>query len=461
MEKYIIGYSLLGYNNKDVTDPELLKEQSELIIVLDKESNSNLKDYYKLISCALRMNSKVILIGVEGKTNIFKPLASLMTSYRNYNIYNVISSDMITPTYISKIEDRTPDFNEVQSFIGGDIAAYSDLSMMMFGIENLVKEGNTQGLSVFLEQHMASLESLTSSLDYMKSICELYRTDELTDKINNLEESILRHKDDSARYISKVKELTEENGKISSDLDKLKKDIETLRDKNNQLKEASESASGGIISNFSELNTAFINCKTSNILYFKEVSYVPYMNTLINNLMTIFTTKKIRVKLLIYDNKTELYQVYKPLTVVDGKTYLSSKELFIKKTDRFVISEPSQAIINDILTVDPGFDVLIVYDRLKTPKDIVIGNNVTKFFVINSKADFEKLTVGLNIVDESRIITRSDSTFSPYALDIPYVDKYKGGTPSAKAAKYMRLTTSISKKNLVNTICETANIELK
>lgn len=462
MDKLIVGHKVFGYDTVNVKDPKLVesKTEVELVIVTSALSNEPLKDYYKAVVNVLKNRGNVILIGVKEESSLFRPLAALMASYRAYDIYTVMDKEVITAPYLKAIENRKPDFNEVQTYIGGDIAAYTEMSTLMIGIEELVQQGNIENLQNFLEQHMASIESLTNVLDYMKALCESYNSDNLADKIESLEKLVEKHKNETSKLTGKVQVLTDEKAQINSELSKLRTEVARLRENNEALKAASESPST-IISSFTPCRTTECECKVNNIIYFKEISYVPYVNSLVTNMVEIYKKNGKKVKLLIYDNKTDLYDTYKPLNIVSGKTFVSSRDMYIKTVEKFVVSEPAPNIIKEIIGQENAPDILIIYDRMKTIQDIVEGNNVTKFFVLNSKHDYEKLVKSLKILDESRIITRSDEEFSSVVIDIPCIPNYKSASDSKKIVTYMKLATAITKRNLMDEISTKSRIQLK
>jgi archaellum component FlaC len=461
--KFIVGYKAFGYDTIEVTDNRLenpVNGDSEVVIVLDENSTNPLKDYYKAVLGMLKSNNKVILIGVGESNKLFKPLAALMASYRAYDIYNVVKRDVITTPYLEKLEKREPDFNEVQTYIGGDIAAYTEMSTLMIGIDAMVQQGELDKLANFLEQHMSSIESLSSALDYMKSVCESYNVADLSDKIESLEKMVTKHKEESTKLSDKVQSLKLENDQINQTTEDLKKEIEKLKHSNEALKEAKEAnSSSNVISMFNTLRTSECICKVNSIIYFKEISYVPYMNSFVLNLREWIEKKwKKKIKLIIYDNKTEFTEVYNPLALVNGKVFISNKDLFLHKNNIYVVTEPVQGIIRELITQEDAPDALIIYDRMRTNNDIVDGNNVTKYFVLNSNREYQKLVSRLHISNEKRIITRSDSDFSKFVLDIPFIKDYKGASDSKKLALYSRLGSSISKVQLINTIARDAHI---
>ena len=157
-----------------------------------------------------------------------------------------------------------------------------------------------------------------------------------------------------------------------------------------------------------------------------------------------------------------MYRKYQPLTVVDGKTYVSDKDTLINKAEKFVAAEPIPAILHDILESPLAFDVVIVYDRMHNTKDLISGNNVSKFFIINSNHDYLQMKDTLKITASGNIITSEDSTIEASDgrkwLNIPTIEGYTSCTDSAKISKYLRLRCKNHNQTLFNYIVEKSNL---
>lgn len=474
MVKYLINENIHGYERITVKDTEATNNKDNLfVIILDKSCDNDTGNYYKLISNALKNNNRVILVSVDDENKSFRPLASLMTTFNNYDIYQVQDKESISAPYLLKLEDRKPDLTEVQTFIGGDITAYSDMNTILFGIESLVDEGNDKGLKEFVEKHLISIENLTSTLNNMKKTCDTFNSNELIDAVNAL-------KDKESKLKTTIDEKEKEISTIKFDRDTYKVESENLKRENTKLKnknmdlESQAEAGVSVIRTYKEINTASINCKTKLVLYFKEISYVQYVNSLVDQLINIMETMKLKTKLLVYDSQSELYSMYKPMPVVTGSDYVSMKGNLISKTKKFVVAEPNPTILQDILLSEQCFDVVIIYDRMRSIHDVVTGNNVTKFFVINSSKEFDELKQALKISDTSYIITHSSSTIGKdksdrskenvasktrQFLDIPTIDGYSSLTPSAKTSKYMKIATAFTKVPLIDTILKKSRVD--
>lgn len=453
---YIVGHKVYGYSTIEITDNVLDSRDINLVVVLTNKEY-NLSDYYRALSKSIRLNNKVTLINIDADDSIFKPLAALMAAYRCYDIYVLDSLNDITSPYLKILGEREPDYCEVQSYIGGDITAYSQITELIYGIENLVQDGNIDDLSEFVSKHSNTIENFSITIDYMKSICEVFHVQELTEKVSKLEGKVNRYKDDYDNARKQVVELQTTRESTDKEVNKLKERVRELVSQCEALKDAADT--GTVIQHFEPLNTSQIKCKVKQIVYFKEISQIPYINSLVDKLIQWWQSNGLKIKLLIYDNKTEFYEAYSGLTVVNGKLYQSTKQTLLKQTERFVVSEPVQMIINDILTYEPGYDVVVIYDRTKSKKDIVVGNNVAKFYVLNSNTEYVKVGAQLGITETKRIITRPMSSIADDVLDIPYIENFSSSTDSAKVVKYSKLATS-KKLPLLRTMSVLARVNV-
>ena len=455
MANYIVNHSIKGFSRREITDTELKSgDGGVVVVVLDKSTSDQLYNYYNRILDLVLSKNKIILIMLGVESNIRKTICTLMCSYRCYDIYSVDSLDIVGAEYIENLMTRESSYEEVQTFVGADITAYSDINTIFLGIENLVSEGNTEGLKVFLEQHTSSVCNLTEVLDYMRRVVDSVNSGEMQTKINDLKQVVERAKEELEEKYKKSRDEEAEKRQIQEDLMSSQKELAKTLAKMEEL-QVQVTSKAPVIKTYNEINTALIKCKAKIIIYFKEVSQIPYINSLVLALLESIKIRKIRAKLVIYDNKSGLSSVYKPLNVIGSSEYMGKRESFSGKTEMFVVVEPNPIILDDILTFNASaYDVVIIYDRMKQTNDIVTGNNVHKFFVINSSKDFKEVQRDLKITDKSTIITRSDSGIGNEVLDIPKIEGYSVATKTAQISKYMKVTTAISKKPLVSTILD-------
>ena len=460
MTKYLVNESMHGYECIDASKD--VEKDNLVIVVVNKDCNAELNKYYRLINNALKNRNQVILISVDDDNRLLKPLASLMLTYNQYGIYQIVDKDSITAEYLLKLENRKPDLSEVQTYIGGDVTAYSDINTLLFGIESLVDEGNEQGLRNFIEENMESISNMTTAINDMKKTCDMFNSNELVEAVAYLKEEEGKLKNEITEKDEVVKQVKYERDQKTIEVNDLRRENDKLKAKNSDLKDQG-SSNGMVIRTYPEVNTQLIKCKTKVIIYFKEISYVNFTNTLITHLQK-HLTRKLNLKksdsecrLLIYDTDSEMYGVYKPLNIINGANYGALKDSLIKNSTRFVVSEPNPTIINNILESEYNNDILIIYDRMHHMNDIVAGNNVTKFYIVNSNNDYKNLKQSLKITDTSYIITNANSSIEAdnknrQFLDIPEIPGYKSSTDSAKESKYTKLVTEFSKVPLLETI---------
>ena len=188
MDKYLINCKMHGYTQVTVDDEKSVATKENIfIIVIDKSCDTILYKYYRFINSVLKNRNRVILIGIDDGNESFDTLASLLMLYDAYDIYKVDAKENISANYMLKLEDREPDIAEVQAYIGGDITASADMHNIVFGIENLVNDGDVEALKTFLEEHLISIENFTTTLNKLDKKCKLFNSNELIVKVNALQ----------------------------------------------------------------------------------------------------------------------------------------------------------------------------------------------------------------------------------------------------------------------------------
>lgn len=461
MEKYIVNSAVHGYTTLDIHDIEKASsiKNSFVAIVINKDLEDTLHELYILTDTLIRGLNNVNLISVEDDNALLRPLACLMVAFRCYGIYTIDGLDDVNSNFLEAVEERVPDITEVQSFIGGDITAYNDLATFLYGIETLTGDGNIEALKKYLDDNINNIVNLSTTVDNMKTKCGLIDSNSLISQIEALRESNADLVHQIEGHIDAGKQAKMETGKLKETIKTLKQEKQDMIKKIESMETAAANNDGSIIKTYSECNTKLIKCKTNFVLYIKEISYVPYVNTLVSQLfMTITEFRKLRAKLVIYDTRG-LCSIYKPLPILSGRDYVENRDMLVNKTPKFVMTEPNQSVIEDILTSEQSFDVVIVYDRMREDTDIVSGNNVTKFFVIGSSKDYLELKDRLKIKDTSSIITRTGTRISGDVIDIPTIDKFSSGiTDSARTSKYMKLICTSTGEPVMDTIFKKSQI---
>ena len=455
MERYIIGKYIDGLELLEM-DSDRVKEIEDrvVVVVLGNESNGKLYSYYVMVKGLLMRRNRVILLLDGNVSRIRKQISMLLVSYGGYDIYTVDSLDDIDSKYIDKLEGRVPSKEEVMTFIGADIMAFGELSEIMLKITDSIRGGDIEGLRGVIEDNVDNIENFIDIIDYMKSVVDKVNSGEVDKKVNELKMRVedleveLQGKERGIQELKKgLEDMVKERDSYKREAINAKQKVMTLEGKLTN-KEP-------VIKTYAELQTQQIRCRTKVILYFKEISHISYMASMVTKYMDyLVKVKRVRVKLMVYDNKSSFIGTYKPIPIIGSNEFMSNRDIVVNKHDKLVVVEANQAIIEDVIMSD--WDIVIVYDRLKQSQDIVSGNNVYKFWVLNSISEYNALNQAYKI-DKSKVITRPG--VFPESIAIQCVQNYKNQTESGKLATYVSMCNTGSNNNKVfDIISDMANI---
>lgn len=445
--KEIAGATLLDYSQ---TRYDTVSEADTVVVMADKESDAKLIDYYKAVASLIRV-ARVIFVATEGEFRVKSYITQLMAAREHYDIYEVEDLEEVDSAFINRAKSRKPTLEETKLFVDKTALSAEGLAELLVGIKSAVEENNADSLISLISEKRNDIDSAVFAIEQLKGMAEnsiqiqtgTEEIEDLKDIISDLEKSVSDYKNEIAKHIEKEKEL---NSKISLLQD-------SAAEKPNETHD--QKANSNIIKMYSEVNTAIVPCNAKAILYFKEISYVQYTKSLINHIFNYMSAKhNLAVKLIVYDNQTSFSGVYAPLPVVATAEYLKNKDNIVNKQPKVVVTEPNRVIIEDILK--SNYDVIMIYDRMGQAHDVVVGNNVYKFWVVNSSNDFAALSkIGIK-ADKSSVITASP--FLEDAISVPELSTYRNMTESAKAAKYYAMQRA-NKKPLIPYIVARSNID--
>jgi len=441
------GYAICEKGIDDMNDMESL-------VIISNGSNLGVANTYRMVKEALVREKNVYLISVGEIEKVARQICMLMVSYECYNVYSVEDIDDIDDEFLEMIESRKATLDEVETYVGADIAAYPDMSKMLIKIKEYINAGEANGILRYVNDNSSKLGAMAGLIDYMKSII-----DELSCNADNNDEEVKRL---SKLYLDKEEKLTTQLNELKKALQKADLEnemqkkaledkesrIQTLQDEKLNLQNAvSKVGTGGgssIVVDYTPLNvdimvgqaisTSGRTPKVAEILYFKEVRPCKYINSFMVNLVKILQ-KHVNVKMLIYDKEDDFSVIYRPLPVIDMQKYINHKNELMSKYDKWVVIEPSRAIIEDVLM---DTEVVIIYDRLRKKEDITIGRKVHKYWVVNSITDVKNISKieGVN-VNMERVV--SYKGLSQKCISINDVREYKRMTSSGKISAYMSM----------------------
>lgn len=470
MQKYIYNSNIIGYEQIELKEEQVDNITDSCVIIIVEKDEDNKGEVYRSVRKLSKRRNKVTLIGVE-KNETFKMIATMLTSIGNNNIYIVEDRDVITVAYLEAIEEREPDFKEVQNFIGGDVTSYAITAEMLMKIENIVEDGDMEQLSEFVQDNRETLMKMSTSIDLMRTTAELTNSEELTGKIEELSKMLEKAEEDLEdaraeleRNKSEQSEITDKEKEISEEREEL---IERVRELEEQVKNGTS-----VINCYQEITLAYVKHNIKRILYFKELTYVNYVGSFVDKLYSMLVmAHKLNTKLVIYDNNTDMYDKYvsRGITVVNSKNYASTKNTLVG-TNTCVISEPNQSITNEMLTSSEDIDVLIIYDKMHRYANVVSANIMTRLFITPSSNELNAVRkkCGLNVND--MIITRQGSSILSMT-DLPNksniiclkdIPSYAEKTESWRVSMYgretghdgVRLFDKIMSVSKINTLLE-------
>ena len=459
--KFIIGCSLTGFTElqlEELSETLVGKKNSEFVLVLSENGEQALFKYYKAAYEIAKSGNRIIVIYMDGCVS-WKPVAILLAQYNIYDVYRVTFVDSITTQFVASLEKREPSSLEQSIVHGWEVASFTDINLIITGISSLVSEGNIDGLAEFIRKNKELIDKIVPSIDYMKIKMDEYylqksteKEKEALDKLKELEEELSKankigHK--SSKEIEKqkleIEELEEKIIELKSQIRQEKKDIKEYTSSN--------------LRDYPELVTTQVNTRASHILYIKEIDKIPYINSLVWAIAEELKLNKIRYKLMVYDCEQSTHSQYEPLTVCDSERFISDRRNIVSKLDRIVVMEPNQVIISDILKEVPAYDVVIIYDRMRQPKDIVVGTEVVKYYVCSNLNMYNVGVKEFGIKTSEQVISLANSSIGGKFLDIPFIEDYSKCTTNAKISKYMKLIGSRTGKNVAKEIFEKCGIE--
>lgn len=422
---YTINFELENYDYKNIKDTSDIKNDL-ILVLLDNKNDRKLFTYYYYIKQMIVNNNRVVLLIDRYTSNIEKQICMLMASYNRYDIYRLDDIKDLNLDYVASILDRNPTREEIEQFIGCDIAMYANVNEVLTELYSLVNK--PEELEQFVNTNSELLDNAIGVIDYLK-----LSYDDTVVALNKVKEAL---NDELSKVTnefnianSKLKESSSTINSLSSQLDTLKNDVFNYK---KELDKYVNLGSAPRILNYSTLNVNVTRHKTGAILYFKEIGKLRYINSFIYVLCSILKMKcKLSYKLLIYDNKIGL-GTYKPLSSVDSRSYNERRSNYddINKNLKLVITEPSTDILHNILNA--GLDVVIVYDRFGINKDLVSGAIVYKYNVVGSS-------------NEYRCLKSLDSSLSDdFIIGPPHVSKGIIGIPDFTPDVVERIRNSVS-----------------
>ena len=455
----------MGCERVEITDEKLINDKDQLVYVVLNESTADascLKTYYNSIKAMLKNNVKVFIVMVAETSKIRGSICNLMQLFGNYNVYQVPDENFISSAYLDTLPERTVTYDEMAQYLQNDIVAYDDMDTVLQGVQECINRNDAEGLKTLIEGHLPTIEAAPTVFSQMKNSIDQANSGVLQDKIASIKAQLEEANELNEKKQTEIRQRESTIDDLNSSLKDAKRQLTQTKADMEELKLQVQNA-GPAIRSYQTVKTQLLKCKTEHIIYIKEVSRIPYINSFVLMLQEMIKQFRYTSKLLIYDNTSQAQVTYGNMQQVDSAAFESNKAVLLNKTPKFVVTEPAPQILKDILqSINPQFDVLIIYDRMKQATDLVEGNNVYKFWVVNSFNDYNTTKNLFKIDRTDTIITRPASRIAPDVIDIPRIKAYEAETQdNGKFAKYKGVQTTICKQPLMPHFLKICNISRK
>lgn len=455
----------MGCERVEITDEKLISDKDQLVYVVLNESTADascLKTYYNSIKAMLKNNVKVFIVMVAETSKIRGSICNLMQLFGNYNVYQVPDENFISSAYLDTLPERTVTYDEMAQYLQNDIVAYDDMDTVLQGVQECINRNDAEGLKTLIEGHLPTIEAAPTVFSQMKNSIDQANSGVLQNKIANIKAQLEEANELNEKKQTEIRQRESTIDDLNQSLKDARRQLTQTKADMEELKLQVQNA-GPAIRSYQTVKTQLLKCKTEHIIYIKEISRIPYINSFVLMLQEMIKQFRYTSKLLIYDNTSQAQVTYGNMQQVDSAAFESNKAVLLNKTPKFVVTEPAPQILKDILqSINPQFDVLIIYDRMKQATDLVEGNNVYKFWVVNSFNDYNTTKNLFKIDRTDTIITRPASRIAPDVIDIPRIKAYEAETQdNGKFAKYKGVQTTICKQPLMPHFLKICNISRK
>jgi len=445
-----VGINVLGDVN--------IAKQQEIIFVCNKNAKDFPSTVYVFLRDCLRRGKRVFLIVVgESEHRLF---SNLMVLFGAYDIYNIADERMLNERFIRGIVGRKCGIEDVAQFVGCEAIAYGTLDAVLLKMAERADELD------ITDEDADALIGGAEVVNYLKAVDAEYNYKEKDKIIADLK--------------VEIEAVTEEKAQVDSELslaldsvNNLTSRLEVARARVDELESAPQiqtvtSVRGAMVVQPTCLTDSLMT-DTKHVIYFKELTQIPYINTFIKYLTDYIRTRKIAgkkvvCKLAIFDfNGTQ--KQYHPIPLITGDEYMNRRMEMAGTRMDLAISTPQMAVLSDLLTgkyggADTAPDVLIVYDRTHQNTDIVQGDIVTKFFICHSRSAVERFAPDFYIKDPSKIITTADTFIHNAQLDIPRIKNFRSfESESRRKRAYLGLRTHYGQQPLMDAVLNAVGLQ--
>jgi hypothetical protein len=405
-----------------------------VVIILDENTEkSRLSEWLAALNQVIIRKNKIVCVNVRaGAENDFaENIFAYLIANRVYNLYVLESAELLSDEYLNMIQAREADVTEVENYLRENFTDYNGAYIALELLRDAAASGDMDALKSCLDENEPHIRKAVNILAGLKASNDILAAKAAGGQMG-------------AEEISELKSaLDEKDAKIAS----------LINDVN----------SSGVQSYvYKPVAAGAVKAQLRHIIYFKELSYVKYMNSFVAMLQDMLKAKgKYEVKLLIFDRKTDFMTPYHSLPLVGMPEFERNREQVLA-AEKAVIIDPNRNILTAFLT--SARDVLIIYDRLKDGEDLVTGTNISTFYVMNSKKELRVLR-GKREVPLNRCFLTYSSTDEQLrgTNGIYAIQGYEQATPASRGSKYFSMVnkhSTVKDEPLMKHFCKMCNIKI-
>lgn len=444
-----VGINVLGDIN--------IAKQQEIIFVCNKNAVDFPSTVYVFLRDCLRQGKRVYLIVVGGCEH--RLYSNLMVLFGAYDIYNIHDEHMLNERFIRGIVSRKSGIEDVSQFVGCEAIAYGTLDTVLLSLAERADELDIS------DSEADALIGGAEVLTYLKAVDADYNYKEKDRVIADMRANIDKANEAKLRADRDLALAQDSLSNVTSRLEVARARVDELEAA--PVVQATASVRGAMVVQPNCLTDTLMT-DTKHVIYIKELTQIPYINTFVKYLTDYIRTrkvagKKVVCKLVIFDfNGTK--KQYNPIPLLTGDEYMARRMEMAGSRMELAIATPQMAVLSDLLTgkyggSDTAPNVLIVYDRTHQSTDLVSGKLVTKFFVCHSRSAADRFMQDFQIKDPSRIITSADAFIHSTQLDIPRIANFGDfESESRRQRAYLGLRTRYGQQPLMDAVLRAAGI---
>lgn len=394
----------------------LNEEKSKKDIVLVLNGDSVEKECIKICGLIKKVSlrgNKIRAIFVEECSRVSKGriIVNTLLMMEQYTIITGIGEGNISESYINKVKEIDMTREQAGMLLPKE-NSLGDSAEIALEIAEMAKLGDIVGMSKYVALRYNQVIGMSEDIGRLEIKEDSKGAEEVQDKLNK-EIDILK---------KAVSRETLERESAHGIIEGLKKDLQV----------ESLKGSNGVISHYTTVNSINEVGVRGKVLYFKEVTQVQYFNSLINCLnYYLETALKQRVLTLIYDNYSSALSYY-PIESMDGKTFMERGKIV---SSVILVKEPHPAILD--FAIKDGYDYIIIIDRMKENKNLIVGNNVFTFRVANSFRDLQNSEEMFEEMEILANITSTNRYRGGTAIKIENFDKYEELSEMPRMKRYI------------------------